>query len=237
MLQELPKKPKKEAGELTKGRLFWRIQKVCFLRAVTPCMMYLFTSLIALAINAISLETLEIYEIVLGSVCILGGVAFNAHLAYNYGKLHYDSYITGCLHRKNRLFGIQSGGDHRVEQEYRPWKGFLIGLYVGIPVIVFGTLAAIPATWSWGEVALMMFASWAILPVQWIRGRKFVVGEGESWVSPPVCGGWSLLFILLPIIVTGVFYIVGAMTEKRRKERAEANGETFVPAAQQKKRK
>lgn len=35
---------------------------------------------------------------------------------------------------------------------------------------------------------------------------------------PPVSGGWSLLFILLPVIVTGAFYIVGAHVEKRRKE-------------------
>ena len=52
MLNDLPKKQKKEKP-MTSWRYFWRIQKVCALRAVTPFMMYLFMSLIALACQAI----------------------------------------------------------------------------------------------------------------------------------------------------------------------------------------
>ena len=214
MLNERPKKEKVRKPD-TKWRHFWRVQKVCFLRAVTPCMMYLFMSLIGLALQAIS-EGQASYEVVLGSICIAGGAAFNAHLAFNYGKLHFDSYLTGCLHRQNLRQGIASGGDHKPEQEYRVWKGFLIGFYVGIPVLVFGFLAIFRATWRWAEVALDMFAAWAILPVQWARGAVFP-GE-QNWDYPPVSGAWSLMFILLPVIVTGVFYIVGAYYEKRKKE-------------------
>ena len=121
---------------MTSWRYFWRIQKVCALRAVTPFMMYLFMSLIALACQAISPDTTEWYEVLLGAACIACGAAFNAHLTFSYGKMHYDSYLTGCIHRKNKLFGIQSGGDHHPEQEYRWWKGLLIGFYVGVPVLV-----------------------------------------------------------------------------------------------------
>lgn len=214
MLNDTPKKKKAPKPD-TKWRYFRRIQKVCLYRAVTPCMMYLFMSLIALALQALADGT-QVYEIVLGSVCIAGGAAFNAHLAFNYGKMHFDSYLTGCLHRQNVRMGIVSGGDHRPEHEYRPWKGFLIGFYVGLPVLIFGTLAIFQPTWDWAELVLDMFAAWAILPIQWYRGAVFP-GE-QNWDYPPVSGGWSLLFILLPVIVTGAFYILGAYVEKRRKE-------------------
>ena len=221
MLNDKPKKEKQRKPD-TKMRQFWRVQKVCFLRAVTPCMMYLFMSLIALALQAIATGQ-EAYEVVLGSIFIAGGAAFNAHLAFSYGKLHYDSYLTGCLHRYNLRMGISSGGDHRPEQEYRPWKGFLIGFYIGLPVLVFGILAIFRATWSWAEVALDMFAGWAILPIQWYRGAVFP--SEQSWDYPPVSGGFSLLMILLPVIVTGVFYIAGAYAEKRAKERESERNE------------
>ena len=213
MLNEAPKKQKTRKPD-TPMRHFWRVQKVCLLRAVTPFMMYLFMILIALALHSLS-EDITWYEIALGSVCILGGALFNVHLAFQYGKMHYDSYLTGCLHRQNMRMGIVSGGDHRPEQEYRVWKGFLIGFYVGLPVLLFGFLAIFSATWRWAEVVLDMFAAWAILPIQWYRG---IVWPGDQeWAYPPVSGGWSLLMILLPVLVTGIAYIVGGMYERRKK--------------------
>ena len=48
MLNELPKKQKVKKP-LTKWRLFWRIQKVCFLRAVTPFMKVTSYSMVGLS--------------------------------------------------------------------------------------------------------------------------------------------------------------------------------------------
>ena len=90
MLNELPKK-EKPRKPTTKWRLFWRIQKECALRAVTPFMMYLFCSLIALAFQALSDET-EVYEVVIGAACILLGAALNAPMGYLAGQKQYDSY-------------------------------------------------------------------------------------------------------------------------------------------------
>ena len=87
MLNDLPKK-QKEKKPLTKWRYFWRIQGECALRAVSPFMMYLFTSLIGLACQAFSPDTTEWYEVLLGILCIVAGAAFNAHLIYHRGILH-----------------------------------------------------------------------------------------------------------------------------------------------------
>ena len=233
MLNDLPKKQKKEKP-MTSWRYFWRIQKVCALRAVTPFMMYLFMSLIALACQAISPDTTEWYEVLLGAACIACGAAFNAHLTFSYGKMHYDSYLTGCIHRKNKLFGIQSGGDHRPEQEY-PWlKDLLIGFYVGVPVLVMGLFAALPATRSGRETAMDMLAGWAIFPIQWIR--SFLYPGVSDWAYPPVSGGYSMLMIFLPILVSGVFYFVGAMVQKRNKEAEAARAERVAQAGKKAKK-
>lgn len=230
MLNELPKKEKPKKPT-TKWRLFWRIQKVCFLRSITPMMMYLFCSLIALAFDAISDGT-QVYEVIIGAVCILCGAALNAPMGYQAGKTQYDSFLTGCIHRRNAVFGIQSGGDHKPEMEYRWWKGFLIGFYVGVPAIIMGIFAAIPATWTGGELALVMFAGWAIFPIQWTRNLLYPDWSGSY---PAISGGFSMLMVLLPILVTGISYIVGAMAEKKIKQNEEARNERVLKAGKAKK--
>ncbi len=203
-----------ERGIEVKGaKLFWRIQKTCMYRAVTPYLMYLIMSLIMLCCQLIPQPTLKY---ILSVLCLIGGMAYNAHLAYHYGENHYGAYVAGCLHRQNALFGIESGGDHRVEREYRVWKGFLIGFYVGLPVILLGVIAgSVPALGTTGELILDMFAGWAIIPFQWIRDS--------------LAGGWVLYLAafmsVIPVTVTGIFYIVGAMREKTKREEADARAE------------
>lgn len=199
---------------LTKNQLFWRIQAECWRRMVTPFLMYLFMSTILLATQAISAPNLTWLKILLGTLCILIGMAFNAHLTYSYGVLHYDAYLTGNIHRKNLAYGIESGGDHRPEREYSPWKGFYIGFLIGIPVIILGIVVAASGSASVpggiAGAALVMFAGWAIIPISWIRGAHL---------------GWSIAMVIVPIVVSGVFYIVGAMREKKKKEAQAARDE------------
>ncbi len=217
----------------TKWQLFWRIQKECWRRMVTPFLMYLFMSLLSLACQVISEKDQTTIEIVLGVVFILGGAAFNGHLAFQYGVMHYDAYLTGCLHRRNELFGIPSGGDHHVEREYSPWKGFYIGFLIGVPVLVLILI------WSFapavGGTGLAMFAPWAFLPVMWAWGAQKEAGVLDAAKSVPAV--WSALMILLPILITGVFYIVGAMVEKNRKARQSEREEEIEKAGKKAKKK
>ena len=212
---------------LTRSQYFWRTQRECWRRMVTPYVMYLFMSMLLLATQAISSEELSWLRILLGTVCILLGAAFNGHQAYNVGATHYDAYLTGNIHRKNLEQGIASGGDHRPEREYAPWKGFYIGFLVGIPVIFFAGLACIPGVFNEsfgiGQVLLVMFAGFAITPVSWAYG-------GFTGGAPAGAYAWSMLMVLLPVIVTGVFYIVGAYMEKRRKQIIEEQQEAIKNA-------
>lgn len=226
MLRENPKKERKEKKKVdyahpTKMQLFWRVQRECWRRMVTPFLMYLFTSLLAFACEAIDPDTTTTIEIILGSICIAGGAFFNAHLCYHYGLMHYDAYLTGALHRKNELFGIQSGGDHHVEREYRPWKGFLIGFFIGVPVLVIAAFT--PLFPNVAGPGLTMFAAWSILPIKWV-----------SKETPSI---YAMVMIVLPIIVSGVAYIVGAYVERDKKAKESERDEQVREAGKKAKDK
>ena len=218
MLNEAPKKPKKavDYAHPTAWQLFYRTQRECWRRMVTPYLMYLFMSLLLLACQAIPNMWAQI---LLGAACIVGGAGYNAHLCYQYGKLHYGALVAGDLHRRNEEQGIVSGGDHHVEREYSPWKGFYIGLLVGVPVFILGCLAGAlfekindgnilnGLLGGYSALALVMFAAWAIMPVLWVR--NYVPGMAGLSLY------WSLIMIVLPILVSGIFYIIGAHAERK----------------------
>ncbi len=223
MLNEKPKK-KKDYSDPTKWQMFWRVQRECWRRMVTPYLMYLFMGLILLSLQAIVPDENNVVEIVLGVLCILGGAFFNAHLMYHTGVLHYDNYITGEIHRRNARYGIQSGGDHRPEREYRAWKGFYIGFLVGLPVIFFGVLAHY--FYEAASLFFGMFAGWALIPIAW-----FGTLEGGGLRVDAL---WSLLFVLLPVLVSGIAYLIGAHVEKERKLRASERDEKIKAAGKKK---
>lgn len=234
MLNEAPKKKKKniDYAEPTRWQLFWRIQREGWRRMVSPFFMYLFMSSLALALEAIVPDKSSVLEIILGSICIAGGAAFNTHLLFNTGKLHYDSYLTGCIHRRNRALGIMSGGDHHVEREYRVWKGFFIGLLIGIPAIILGVIAgAVPTLEGPAYFFMAMFTGWAIFPPRW----------AAVTLNRTVSGYWSLLMVLMPVLVSGIAYIAGAYFEKGKKakeaERREEVQSAGTAAAEKKGKK
>lgn len=222
---------KKKFDPEPKGwKLFWRTQRECWRHMLLPYLMYLFMGLGMLAVQAIPSKDPNVVatplKVILGVVCLIFPAFLNGHLAYLTGKEHYDYYLTGCLHRRNKVFGIESGGDHRVEREYAPWKGFLIGLCIASPVLVFGTLTGI--WYNAFALVQIIVAGWSILPLTWFETRSV-----EERVGLCVSPFYSLLFALLPILVSGVMYIVGAMVEKNRKAAQQERADKVAELAEQ----
>ena len=212
MLNEAPKK-EKDYSNPTKWQLFWRIQGECWRRMITPFLMYLFMGLVALSLFTLIKDNFVI-NVVIDVVCLLCGTAFNAHLCYTFGKMHYDNYMMGCLHRRNALFGIQSGGGHHVEKEYRVWKGFLIGFLVGLPAVLLGGLAAIPGARGVFILFIMLITWWSYIPASWVNKYHVTVLGIENYSVTTL---WCLPMIVLPVIVSGVFYIIGAYVNQRNR--------------------
>lgn len=194
---------------------FWLIQRECIRRIVTTGIMYLFMSTILLAAQTLEDNTIKwiIYAGVL-AICIY----FNVRLMMSAGALHYKAYLSGEVRRNSNL-SVKEGKDYKPYQEYRPYKGFLSGFYMALPVAILIIVAAatvgevtaedeIGAS-SIAQAILDMLAGWAIIPFQVLRTTYHL----------DVSLYWALLLCLIPVVVSGVSYIFGARREKRERER------------------
>lgn len=227
MLNEAPKKPKKKIDYAHPNgwQLFWRIQRESWRRTITPALMYFFMSLLLLAAQAIEIVWLQI---VLGIVCIAGGIFFNAHLLFHFGAAHDDVLRSGILYRKREEEGIAISPDHHVEKEYRPWKGFYIGFLMGLPVIILGILSgALEGTTAGGYLAgaFVMLAGCAIVPFTWLRNYVPSMNGLSLY--------WTILTIVVPILVSGLFYILGAYRNRRKLAEKEAREAAVKRAAEE----
>ena len=215
MLQEKPKTEKQLHP--SKARRFWRIAGECFQRAVTPFLMYFFMGVISLICMIVDSVVLQI---VFSAICFVCGVLFNAHLLFMAGGKHYDGFATNSIKRRNKIFGIDTGVEIFTEKEYRFWKGFVIGLIVAIPGLFFGIFAIF---FDWARIACMLTGSWGMIPVQWML----------SATAPDVNGGFTMLFALIPAVVSGVGYILGAYYQKRKLEAQAARSEAVAELSKQ----
>ena len=199
----------------TKGKVFWRTQAECLRRTLSSAVMYVFMSIIMLVIQMIPLF---LVRVLLGTACMIFAMLANAHLCFGNGKRHYDNYLSGELHRSNIAHGIDTGAQIRVEREYRPWKGFYIGFLISIPVIVLGALAGhfLQTEGSiLGQAAgvfLIFLCGWAIIPMGWFASNFY----------------WSILMAIIPILISGISYIIGARYEKRVKDAEKARAEAVA---------
>jgi hypothetical protein len=170
-------------------------------------------------------------------VVLLG--AYAGAMAYGFGGKGYQMLVSGNMKRLSaEQLGTQMKiSSHKEEQEYREWKGFAIGGVIAFFTILFGILAGVNgdginaafralATES-GEVApfedkgvailmliSMLCCGWSLLPFAYLN----VSGIAISYY-------WSCLFGLIPILVTGIFYIVGAYGARAKSVRAQENAD------------
>ena len=150
-------------------------------------------------------------------VCILGGVGYNALVTYAQGGNAYEMLVSGNMKRTSEF---TRGGEikissHKYAKEYRPWKGFAIGAFISLYTvfagIVFGAnQAAIDAQDMSKGVAILLIicflvSGWSVLPLYYIN----LSGTYVNYY-------FSILFAILPIIVTGVMYIVGAYGKRNK---------------------
>lgn len=150
-------------------------------------------------------------------VCILGGVGYNALVTYAQGGNAYEMLVSGNMKRTSEF---TRGGEikissHKYAKEYRPWKGFAIGAFISLYTvfagIVFGAnQAAIDAQDMSKGVAVLLIicflvSGWSVLPLYYIN----LSGTYVNYY-------FSILFAILPIIVTGVMYIVGAYGKRNK---------------------
>lgn len=163
----------------------------------------------------------------------LVAIAYNGVIAFVEGGAGYDMLITGNLKRGAMTGQELNMSSHKVQKEYRVWKGFgLGGLVAVITLIVALVLGAnqtvidqmflvedvsVPTVLRIFIMFSMTLWGWAALPFMFSNA-------GGAFVSYY----WIALVGLLPIIVSGVFYIVGAYARRNKKLAARAAEEAAL---------
>jgi len=153
-------------------------------------------------------------------VCILGGAGYNALMSWANGGSHYEMLVSGNVKRMSaeQFEGGYKMSNHKEAKEYRAWKGFAMGALSAIATLVFGILfgcnqAQIDGGEAKGAVAIIVLvgfflSGWSLIPIYLINA---VGGHANYFLS--------CLFALVPIAVSGVFYIGGAYGRRNKRLR------------------
>lgn len=150
-------------------------------------------------------------------VAIVLAAAYNGFLMYAIGGKGYEMLVSGNMKRRSAemLGSAYKISSHKEEEEYRDWKGFVIGAWMIVIPLITGILFganqdAIMNSTDGGIAALkaigLFVCGWAVYPFY------FANYTGIASVSYY----WSLLFLILPIVVSGVMYIVGAYGRRNK---------------------
>ena len=227
-------------GELKKslktfGRYAWEMFK-----ASLPIAFMFFCAGTILMMLTMKGETLEWNSTTLTwtLVCGIGGAAYDGLVSWANGGTHYEMLVSGNV---KRISAEEMGEGYRISthkeaKEYRVWKGFVIGAFAALWVVLFGVIFGCnQAEIDSGDMrkglavlVLMGFllSGWTILPFYYLNA----VGKTVSYF-------WTCLFALVPIAVTGAFYIVGAYSRRNKRLREQAIAQKAAEAEANRERK
>lgn len=150
-------------------------------------------------------------------ICIVVAAAYNGIMAWAQGGSHYEMLASGNVKRATAdIYGEgYKISAHREAKEYRVWKGFVAGSIVaaiGIAfAIAFGVnqaaIAERLAEKSMGllEMLGIMLSGWNLLPFYYANS----FGNNISYFV-------GIAMALLPVAITGAFYIIGAYARRNK---------------------
>jgi cytochrome bd-type quinol oxidase subunit 2 len=217
------------------GAYIWSL----FKGSILPSIMYFCASaiLMMLVIKGEKIDWTN-SDITWTVVCVLGGVAYNALAAWANGGSHYEMLVSGNVKRSayDAYGNPYKMSTHKIVKEYRVWKGFAVGCFVAIIPILFGILlgANQEAIHSGGEaskdmgilvILAFLFSGWSVLPFYCMNQA----GMAVSYY-------YSMLFAILPILVSGVVYIAGAYARRNKAIRQQELAEMAAKAEEEKKK-
>ena len=198
-------------------KLFWKYVWEFIKHSFTPAMMYFVASTVVLMIytkmgDDPNLSKLVTWCVVLGLVA----VAYNGLLMYSIGGMQFEMLLSGNMKRHSAADGDELRmSTHKIEKEYRPWKGFVIGAFSVWAVIVGAILFGANVEsfhkehFSKGAgIAVLIFdvlAGWVLLPYQ-------AYNHIGVYVNPYL----GLLFAIIPIVSSGACYMWGAYAKRNK---------------------
>ena len=136
----------------------------------------------------------------------------STNITWTQGGTHYEMLVSGNVKRSTaEMYGAEYKiSSHKIAKEYRVWKGFVIGgisaLFPLITGFCFG-LSFTPAAekLNLGGLIGFLLSGWSVLPV-------YCMNQNGAAISYFV----TMLFALIPIAVSGGFYIAGAYARRNK---------------------
>ncbi len=194
------------------------------------------------------LNASRITWIVVGAVL---AAAYNAMVSFANGGKGYEMLVSGNMKRLSaeRLGSQMKISVHKEVEEYRDWKGFACGGVVALFVVLFAIimqsnagaintaleLLTKTAEEAQGQVQqgtaillliCLLLSGWSLLPFAFAN----IAGAGVSYM-------YSCFFALIPILVSGIFYIVGAYARRAKAVRAQIAADNAMKAQEAKPKK
>lgn len=207
-----------------KPNAFWEYVKYYAIKEFMLLLTYLAAS------SIIMLVVIQDAELKYNTMMISWGIAFALALAYNYfygwlqGGTEYDMLVSGNMKRMSLMEGqVLKISSHKVYKEYRPWKGFIFGIAPALFSLASGIIFGVNSdkvaaafegvstgSLGWMFMMVFMFSSWSIMP---FFAKHLHVAAPNYFLS--------CLFALLPIVISGVSYIIGAYSKRAKAIKAQ----------------
>ncbi|MCD8371995.1 MAG: hypothetical protein LUD27_01695 [Clostridia bacterium] len=193
-----PEKVKEELTSKQKNKKFW-LEVVDLLRgaAFSFIVMCVFSSLIIVFMTYTDEFAVQLLAVVGGEAFVIGSLVV-------FGRSNgAEAYKVSVSNEVKRKAGI---ADEKVllrTGEYAPWKGFVIGLISSVPFIIMQTIDC--------------FGDFDII--------DFLISYACGWASAPfdlignIPDPYYFFMVLLPVAVSGGFYIYGKSWERKRQQK------------------
>ena len=169
------------------------------------------------------------------SVCWVCSLAYNGLLAFAQGGNHYEMLVSGNVKRMS-MDEYGNGykiSTHKEAKEYRPWKGFAIGGWIGIFAVIAGIV------WGANQAAIdgdkaNAATGICLLLVGWACGPFYFLSA-----TPGVNVSYYLICLLglAPVLVSGGLYIAGAYARRNKQIRQQQIADALSARAMQKEKK
>lgn len=182
-------------------------------------------------------------------VCIVVAMAYNALVTYAQGGSAYEMLVSGNMKRVSAAdFGEgYKISSHKESKEYRTWKGFACGAFMALTPIITGIIfgcnqakidevlvailteseaANVGTFFGIVMIACLLLSGWSLIPF-------FILNASGASISYFI----GCVFGIVPIVVTGVMYIVGAYGRRRKVIREQEIADRAAAAQTSKEKK
>ena len=219
-----------------KWKAFWKLVWEFVKQSFAPGVMNFVAGMVVMIILAKMEEEINLDKLLTWSVvCGLVSVAYGGLLSFACGGMHFEMLVSGNMKRQSDYeLNISS---HKIEKEYRPWKGFLIGLFSAWPIVVGGLVLGANQRYLLPEATFPKGVSGLVLVFDLLAGAVLLPVQMYNRMGVYVNGYLSCLFVLVPVVVLGGCYIWGSYAKRGKRLRQHEMQKREMEAEQNKPKK